>query len=226
MPAVITEFSRPFTLTVPGVYAPQHDTRLLLAALNHEKLTPGTEVLDLGTGSGALALRAAQLGGRVTAVDIAWRAVLTARLNAWLQRRHITVRRSDLTSSLRGTSYDLVLCNPPYVPAPEARVPGRGPQRAWDAGQDGRAVLDRVCDGVCASLRPGGVLLMVHSELCDTRATLRRLTRSGLRPRVTGRALVPLGPVLMSRREWLREQGLMSGNESMEELVVIRAERL
>ncbi|HEY9440767.1 MAG TPA: 50S ribosomal protein L11 methyltransferase, partial [Streptomyces sp.] len=74
MPALITGFSRPFTLTVPGVYAPQHDTRLLLAALDRETLAPGTEVLDLGTGSGALALRAAQLGCRVTAVDIAWRA--------------------------------------------------------------------------------------------------------------------------------------------------------
>jgi release factor glutamine methyltransferase len=226
MPALIAGLPHPFTLTLPGVYAPQHDTRLLLGALSRERPAPGAQVLDLGTGSGALAVRAAQLGGRVTAVDIAWRAVLTARLNAWLHRRRVTVRRSDLTSAVRGRSYDLVLCNPPYVPAPEARVPGRGSARAWDAGRNGRAVVDRVCDGASASLRPGGVLLMVHSGLCDTAATLRRLSSAGLDARVTDRALVPLGPVLLSRREWLREQGLMSASESMEELVVIRAEHL
>lgn len=225
MPALIAESSHPFTLTLPGVYAPQHDTRLLLAALSRERLAPGADVLDLGTGSGALAVRAAQLGGRVTAVDIAWRAVLTTRLNALLHGRRVTVRRSDLTASVRGSSYDLVLCNPPYVPAPQARVPGRGSARAWDAGRDGRAVIDRVCDGASASLRPGGVLLMVHSGLSDSAATLGRLSRAGLDARVTDRALVPLGPVLMSRREWLREQGLMGASEAAEELVVIRAER-
>lgn len=224
MPALIAEPSRPFTLTLPGVYAPQHDTRLLLAALSRERPARGAEVLDIGTGSGALAVRAAQLGGRVTAVDIAWRAVLSARLNALLHRRRVMVRRSDLTSSLRGSSYDLVLCNPPYVPAPEARVPGRGTARAWDAGRDGRAVIDRVCDAAATALKPGGVLLMVHSGLCGSSATLSRLARAGLTAQIADRALVPLGPVLMSRREWLREQGLMRGSESLEELVVIRAE--
>ncbi|MGC5342042.1 HemK2/MTQ2 family protein methyltransferase [Streptomyces sp. DT24] len=217
---------RPYRLvTLPGVYAPQHDTRLLMEALGREGVGPGTDVLDLGTGSGALAVRAAHMGARVTAVDIAWRAVLTTRLNALLSRRRITVHRGDLTSPVGGRSYDMVICNPPYVPAPWARLPERGAARAWDAGHDGRAIVDRVCDAAPSVLRPGGVLLMVHSGLCDSGATLRRLSRAGLSATVGDRVRVPLGPVLLSRLEWLRERGLMSRDEAAEELVVIRAER-
>ncbi|MCX4404142.1 50S ribosomal protein L11 methyltransferase [Streptomyces sp. NBC_01764] len=54
----------------------------------------GAEVLDLGTSSGALALEAACLGARVTAVDISWRAVLSARFNAMLRRPKIAVRQA------------------------------------------------------------------------------------------------------------------------------------
>lgn len=221
----VAESSGPFLVVLPGVYAPQHDTRLLMAALDREPIAAGADVLDLGTGSGALAVRAAQLGGRVTAVDIARCAVATTRLNALLHHQRITVRRSDLASAMQAGTYDLILCNPPYVPAPHARVPTRGSSRAWDAGFDGRAVVDRVCDGAPAALRSTGVLLMVHSGLCDPAATLSRLSRGGLEAEVSARARVPLGPVLLSRLSWLREHDLVKANDSCEELVVIRAER-
>ncbi|MFF4084843.1 HemK2/MTQ2 family protein methyltransferase [Streptomyces sp. NPDC001777] len=215
--------SRPFLLTLPGVYAPQSDTRLLLAALEQERVGPGTTVLDIGTGSGALALRAAQLGCEVTAVDIAPRAVLTARLNAMLHRRRITVRRSDLTSALGTHPYDLVLCNPPYVPAPH--TPPRGASRAWNAGHDGRAVIDRLCATAPSILRhDGGVLLLVHSALCDPGTTLDRLAHAGLHATIHSRTRIPFGPVLRSRLPWLREHQLLHTDDTNEELVVIRAQ--
>ncbi len=206
-----------------GVYAPQTDTRLLRQAIRREGITDGTDVLDLGTGSGMLAVEAARLGGRVTAVDISWRALATARLNALLNGQSLRVRHGDLASAVPGRRFDLVISNPPYVPAPDT-APPRGPARAWDAGQDGRLLIDRICDTAPTVLRPRGTLLIVHSHLSGVDATLARLEKAGLRAEVVQRALLPYGRVLRSRLTWLREQGLTAGEETTEELVVIRAE--
>jgi len=213
-----------FLLRPPGVYTPQQDTDLLIAALSREDVGSGTEVLDLGTGSGALAVRAARRGARVTAVDIDRRAVLTTRVNALRYGRRVRVRRGDLFTAVPGRSYDFVVSNPPYVPSPAARPPRRGPARAWDAGPDGRVFVDRICDAAPGALRPGGVLLIVHSALCGIRPSLDRLTAAGIDAEVTDRAVIPLGPVLRDRHQWLRRRGLLS-DENREELVVIRAQR-
>lgn len=210
-------------LRLRGVYAPQYDTRAMVRAMRAEGVGPGIDVLDVGTGSGALAVFAARTGARVTAVDIARRAVWSARLNAALAGQQVTVRRGDLARL--GRRFDVVVSNPPYVPDPAGTRSPRGAARAWDAGCDGRAVVDRICDASPALLRPGGVLLLVHSALCDTQATLDRLRAAGMSAEVTDRELIPLGPVLRSRLSWLREQGLMGESQDKEELVVIRAQR-
>jgi release factor glutamine methyltransferase len=209
-------------LTVPGVYTPQHDTHILMRAIGREGIGPGTDVLDLGTGSGALAVCAARLGARVTAVDVSRRAVLCARMNAALSGRRITVRRRDLSAP--GMRYDVVVSNPPYVPTPGDRLSRHGEAR-WDGGHDGRAVVDRVCASAAAALRPRGVLLMVHSGLCGPEATIERLERAGLHAAVHDRELVPFGPVMRSRLAWLRRRGLVGEGQDREELVVIRAEQ-
>lgn len=131
--------------TPPGVYRPQTDTALLSRALRRERITSRTEVLDLGTGSGALAVEAARHGARVTAVDISWRALAAAWCNALLNGRTVRIRHGDLADAVRGRRFDLVITNPPYVPAPPADGPPRGPARAWDAGPDGRLLIDRIC---------------------------------------------------------------------------------
>jgi release factor glutamine methyltransferase len=205
------------------VYEPQEDTWLLTRAMRREEITRGTDVLDLGTGSGALALEAARLGARVTAVDISWRAVLAARVNALLSGRSIRVRRGDLTDAVRGRRFDLVVSNPPYVPSPDAGTP-RGAARSWDAGWDGRLLLDRICDAAPALLRPHGALLVVHSALSGVEDTLARLSAAGLDASVTDRAPVPFGRVLRSRLAWLRQRGLPA-DDMVEELVVVRARR-
>ncbi|MFE1270124.1 HemK2/MTQ2 family protein methyltransferase [Streptomyces sp. NPDC058757] len=210
-------------MALPSVYRPQADTRLLAAALDHEEVGPLTDVLEIGTGTGALALHAARRGAAVTAVDVSWPAVATARVNALVRRLPLRVLHGDFAVRTEGRRFDLVVTNPPYVPAPEARPPRRGAERAWDAGPDGRLVIDRVCAAAPALLRPGGVLLMVHSGMCGAGTTVDRLTEGGLSAGVTARASVPWGPVLRSRRAWLERRGLAAEDEQREELVVIRA---
>lgn len=214
---------------LPGVYRPQADTALLAAALSRE-VVPGSDVLDVGTGSGALALYAARLGARVEAVDVSWRALAAARLNALRAGHRIEVHRRDICrpgGPAGGRSYDLVISNPPYVPAPAAARASTAHRaaRAWDAGPDGRQILDPLCAAAAELLRPRGVLLMVHSALCGPQRTVDRLTGLGLSAEIHTRARVPLGPVLRSRLSWLRDRGLMAAADDQEELVVIRAER-
>ncbi|MEU6384186.1 HemK2/MTQ2 family protein methyltransferase [Streptomyces bauhiniae] len=212
--------------TPPGVYTPQHDTDLIARVLEKEHLDARSAVLDLCTGSGALAVRAAARGARVTAVDISRRALATAWCNALLAGQRVTVRHGDLVSAVPGRRYDLVVSNPPYVPAPAVRPPSRGPARAWDAGPDGRIFVDRICDAGAGVLHRGGVLLLVHSALCGTAPTLDRLTGAGLDATVVDRATVPFGPVLRERRSWLHSRGMLRDrHEDEEELVVVRAVR-
>jgi release factor glutamine methyltransferase len=198
--------------TLPGVYAPQADTYLLARALRDEGVTAGTDVLDVCTGSGALAVLAARMGARVSATDISRRAVLTARLNAARAGERVRVRRGDLSTPWPGRTFDVVVSNPPYVPARTARPPLRG--------------RDRICSQAPSLLRPHGVLLMVHSGLCGAEATVARLSRAGLTCTVTHRTWVPFGPVLTQRHRWLRARGLIGADEDKEELVIIRAERV
>ncbi|MGW6898143.1 HemK2/MTQ2 family protein methyltransferase [Streptomyces sp. NPDC054919] len=215
-------------LKPPGVYAPQEDTAMLISALRREHLSPQADVLDVGTGTGAVAIAAAHHGAaRVVAIDASAAAVLTTRLNALLSghARAIRVRRGDLTEPVTGLRFDMVLANPPYVPSADVRMAGRGAARAWEAGIDGRAVIDRLCAEVPALLRPGGVLLAVHSVMSNPAMTVARLTEAELDVAVTDRRFVPFGPVLRERADWLEAQGLIARGQEKEELVVIRAER-
>ncbi|PRY12538.1 HemK2/MTQ2 family protein methyltransferase [Kineococcus rhizosphaerae] len=220
-----TRVRRP-VLRLPGTYPAQGDTFLLARTAVGRDAVAGRDLLDVGTGGGTLAVTAARAGARsVTAVDISWRSVLTARLNGLVHRASLTVRHGDLFAPVAGRRFDVVLANPPYVPAATDRLPRHRPGRSWDAGRDGRAVIDRICDGIGDVLAPDGRLLMVHSVLAGEEATLDRLRDRGFEASVVARADEPFGPVMRARAQVLRERGLLGADQVHEELVVVEAFR-
>jgi release factor glutamine methyltransferase len=209
---------------LPGIYPPQHDTALLISALRASGLAPGRRVLDICTGTGAVAVAAAALGAAaVTAVDLSRRSILNVRANSVLQGARVIVRRGDLFAPLGSDTFDLVVCNPPYVPAASATLSRHTRRRSWDGGLDGRLLVDRICAGVSDVLRPGGRLLMTHTAVIDTDQTLDTLATHGLEGRVVRSATVPFGPVMTERIEHLTTQGLIPFGQRTEELVVIEA---
>jgi release factor glutamine methyltransferase len=210
-------------VTPPGVFRPISDTWLLADALDGQDLAPGARVLDLCSGSGALAVRAALPGPReVTAVDVSRRAVATIRLNAALNGVRVRALRGDLLEAVPGERFDAIVSNPPYVPAPSDDLPARGPARAWDAGRDGRALLDRICMQAPARLLPGGVLLVVHSSLLGYERTAELLSAGGLEVDLAAQERGPLGPLMNGRRRFLEAQGLLEPGQREEDVLVVR----
>ncbi|MFJ8915803.1 HemK2/MTQ2 family protein methyltransferase [Amycolatopsis sp. NPDC102389] len=215
--------ARPWLLRPPGVYRPQHDTWLLANTLSTSGMPRGARVLDLCTGTGALALTAAAHGaGSVTAVDISRRALAAVWVNSRLRRLPVRPLRGGLAEAARGGPFDVVLANPPYVPSP---VPAAGAARAWDAGPDGRIVLDRICARASSVVAPGGYLMMVHSAVAGPDKSLEQLREAGMTPSVVATRSIPFGPVMRARAAFLEAAGLIVAGQRHEELVVIRADR-
>ncbi|WP_372444017.1 HemK2/MTQ2 family protein methyltransferase [Amycolatopsis magusensis] len=211
---------------LPGVYRPQTDTRLLTRALDEAGFRPGVRVLDLCTGSGAVAMAAARAGAaEVVAVDRCRRAVLSAWLNGRLNRLPLKASRGDLSTWDALGRFDVVLANPPYVPADPRHHHGRGVACAWDAGPDGRRYVDALCERANDLLEVDGTMLMVHSDVCDPAVTLDLLRERELKASVAARCVEPFGPVMRERRGYLERTGLIEPGQQFEELVVIRADR-
>lgn len=123
------------------------------------------EVLEVGTGSGAIALALADEhpGARVTAIDASADALSLARENAELTglAGRVTFLHHDLFAGLPGDSYDLVVSNPPYVDPDE--LPTLQPEvREWEPRQAlvGRGATEAVAESAGEALRPGGWLVL------------------------------------------------------------------
>jgi release factor glutamine methyltransferase len=208
-------------MTLPGVFAPISDS-WLLARVVREHVVPGARVLDACTGSGVVGVAAALAGGRVTSVDVSRRAVTGAWLNARLNGTRLEAVRGDLVEPVAGREFDVIASNPPYVPAAGDELPTSGPQRAWDAGRDGRALLDRLLAEAPPLLAAGGVLLVVQSDLIGEEQTLARMRASGLEADVAAREPGPLGPLMRARRD----EGLLDPGIDREVVLIVRGRRV
>jgi release factor glutamine methyltransferase len=198
---------------------------MLVDAVRRVTLAPRATALDLCSGSGAVAVAAALRGVRsVTAIDVHRRSTLTVALNARLNRVRVRALKGDLFEPVAGRRFDLITANPPYLPAPPDIAPQRGDQ-AWNAGHDGRLVIDRIIEQLPEHLAPGGRALLVQSSVTGTRETLDRLADAGLEPTIMERRRGPLGKLMAGRVDYLISQGLLRGPRLEEEILVIAARR-
>ncbi len=125
-------------------------------------------ILDLGTGSGCIAIACAYYlkRARVDATDVSDAALELARANVHAYRlgRRVRCLKSDHFAGLAGCTYDMIVSNPPYVGAKEmATLPaeyGHEPRLALAAGRDGLDSVRVILDAAPKHLRPGGLLIV------------------------------------------------------------------
>ena len=172
-------FGLPLHVT-PAVLIPRPETELLVE-LALDRLPPGGWALDMGTGSGAIAVAIAHTRAdvTVTALDVSEEALQVARTNAQRHAGNIQFLCSDWYQAL-GTdmqhALDLIAANPPYIVAGDRHL-SQGDLRFEPVGAltdhaDGLSALRIIIDGAGAFLKPHGWLLMEHgydqaAAVCD-----------------------------------------------------------
>lgn len=154
-------------MLTPDVLIPRPDTEvLLLAALAQVQLTNAQSVLDLCTGSGALALalKARCPNLSITGSDISAKAIDVARANGDRLSLSVDWIVADLFEGLG--QFDLIACNPPYIDPNDDRVESSvrnyEPELALFAEKEGLAVIVQILERASSHLRSGGVLLLEH----------------------------------------------------------------
>jgi release factor glutamine methyltransferase len=163
-------------VVLPEIFNPVHfrTTRVFLEALAAESPTEKETVLDLGTGTGVMAIAAARSGARVVAVDINPDAVRCARINCLLNRvdEMVVVRHGDLFRPVAGERFELVLSNPPFY-----RGDGDGGIEIALRSPD---FAERFAGRLGAHLGAGGRALVVLSTAGDEAGFLAAFRAAGL----------------------------------------------
>ncbi len=141
-----------------GVYDPSDDSYLLLEAVKGKKKL---KVLDMGCGTGIIAINLAKQGCKVTAVDVNEKAIENAKFNAEINGVNIEVFKSDLFSNVKGC-FELITFNPPYLPT-------EGEDIAWDGGREGIEVIRKFLKDAHKHLEENGEIYVVMSSLSNTK---------------------------------------------------------
>jgi release factor glutamine methyltransferase len=184
----------PLTLQVgPGVFIPRPETESLLEWATAQRLAARPMIVDLCTGSGALAIALSRHwpAARVVGVDDSADALRYARRNAQGTRAELLcadITQPGLLTEL-DDSVDLVVANPPYIPdgaALEPEVAQHDPDHALFGGPDGMTVVGAVVGLACRWLRPGGLLAVEHDDSTSS-ATVELVCSTGVFGDVTAR---------------------------------------
>ncbi len=168
-------YSLEFTVT-PDVLIPRPETELLVD-LALERLPQGGRLLDIGTGSGAIAVAVAHArpDASVSACDISQAALQVARGNAARHGTQIEFRHSDVLDAYAGERFDIIVSNPPYIAEQDAHL-GQGdvrfePRLALTSGADGLGLIRRIAGDARTHLHAGGWLLFEHGHDQGTACT-------------------------------------------------------
>lgn len=186
------------TLAVtPATLVPRPDTEVLVdwALALLAGLPAAPRVVDLGTGSGAIALavKAACPRADMVAVDFSAEALAVARGNGERLGLAVEWLHGSWFAPLAGRRFDLVLSNPPYIAGDDPHLPAlrHEPLTALTPGRDGLADLRALIDAAPQHLSPGGWLLLEHgwdqADAVAQHLAARRLTEVTLRRDLAGR---------------------------------------
>ena len=155
----------------PGVLVPRPESELLVeAVLNHiEKMNGAVSVVDLGSGSGALALAIATEAPQthVIAVEKSADAIHWLKENVSFIDEKVRILESDVATALEGVKCDVVIANPPYIPDSEVLpkdVATHEPAVALFSGPDGMRAPRLFIAAAARLLKPGGFLAIEHHE--------------------------------------------------------------
>jgi len=146
-----------------GVYPPSEDSYFLIECIEVEK----EKSLDMGTGTGIIALHMAKKGAIVTAADKNAEAVINAKENAKINGLNINVVQSDLFSSIH-ENFDVIVFNPPYLPSDEVY------SEAWNGGKDGVEIAERFLEEAKDYLNPKGRMYLLLSTLGNIKKLINR----------------------------------------------------
>jgi release factor glutamine methyltransferase len=172
----------------PNVYEPAEDTFILLENLRVER---SDRVLEIGTGTGIIAIKASMNSRMVVATDINPYAIECATENIIVNKSfNIEIRKGNLFEPVKGEKFDLILFNTPYLPTDDKEKINDELNAAWDGGVDGRMLIDRFIEGLPHYFNQGGIVQMVQSSLSDVNMTLKKLENLGFKVSVTARKKV------------------------------------
>jgi release factor glutamine methyltransferase len=157
----------------------------------------GATVVDLGTGSGIQGIVALLQGAaKVYAVDINPRAeaaaVENAGRNGVADRFTVLPPGDGILPLPQGMRVDMVICNPAQLPVPETDAA----HAAFDAGRDGRRMIEAVIRAAPGKLVVEGQLLMAHNSMTDLSMSLGLMRSVGLEPRILSELTLELRPFI------------------------------
>jgi release factor glutamine methyltransferase len=170
--------------TCNNVYEPAEDTFLLGDNLMVRK---SDSVLEIGTGTGIIAILASKKAKSVTAIDINKYAVECASKNAESNAANVDIRLGDLFEPVIDEKFDLILFNTPYLPTSKEEFVDDELEAAWNGGEDGRSVINRFIKGLPLHLNHYGRVQLVQSSLSDVEETVAMLMEIGFEVSISAR---------------------------------------